>query len=151
MAGEVIGGEFAGWAIVNGDKFINRSVLLNPRALPTNIKQVAQHPMIIPESSWVPPLGYQSEAPFLVSIYQSLGGVDAFYWFSMKEPQWRQPYSANGFMPSIGKWVINTPELLGNFPAAALMYRQGYIQRGQVVVNEKRPLKDLWQPIAHDG
>ena len=138
-------GEFAGWAIVNGDKFINRSVLFNPRALPTNIKQVAQHPMIIPESSWVPPLGYQSEASFLVSIYQSLSGVDAFYWFSMKEPQWRQPSFANGFKPSIGKWVINTPELLGNFPAAALMYRQGYIQRGQVVMNEKRPLKDLWQ------
>ncbi len=138
-------GEFKGWAIVNGDKFINRSVLLDPRALPTNLKQVAGYPMIIPESSWVPPLGYQSEAPFLVSVYQSLGGVDAFYWFAMKESQWREPSSANGFKPSIGKWVFNTPELLGNFPAAALMYRQGYIQRGQVVVDEKRSLEDLWQ------
>jgi hypothetical protein len=138
-------GEFSGWAIVNGDKFINRSVLFDPSSLPTNLKQVAGYPMIIPESSWVPPLGYQSEAPFLVSIYQSLGGVDAFYWFSMKEPQWRQPSSANGFKPSIGKWVINTPELLGNFPAAALMYRQNYIQPGSVVVAEKRSLDDLWQ------
>ncbi len=138
-------GESSGWAIVNGDKFINRSVLFDPSSLPTNLKQVAGYPMIIPESSWVPPLGYQSEAPFLVSIYQSLGGVDAFYWFSMKEPQWRQPSSANGFKPSIGKWVINTPELLGNFPAAALMYRQNYIQTAPVVVAEKRSLEDLWQ------
>lgn len=147
-------GEFSGWAIVNGDKFINRSVLFDPSSLPTNLKQVAGYPMIIPESSWVPPLGYQSEAPFLVSIYQSLGGVDAFYWFSMKEPQWRQPSSANGFKPSIGKWVINTPELLGNFPAAALMYRQNYIQTAPVVVAEKRSLEDLWQrrsPIIEEN
>lgn len=147
-------GEFSGWAIVNGDKFINRSVLFDPSSLPTNLKQVAGYPMIIPESSWVPPLGYQSEAPFLVSIYQSLGGVDAFYWFSMKEPQWRQPSSANGFKPSIGKWVINTPELLGNFPAAALMYRQNYIQTAPVVVAEKRSLDDLWQrrsPIIEEN
>ncbi len=147
-------GESSGWAIVNGDKFINRSVLFDPSSLPTNLKQVAGYPMIIPESSWVPPLGYQSEAPFLVSIYQSLGGVDAFYWFSMKEPQWRQPSSANGFKPSIGKWVINTPELLGNFPAAALMYRQNYIQTAPVVVAEKRSLDDLWQrrsPIIEEN
>ncbi|MEA5512289.1 hypothetical protein VB715_21180 [Crocosphaera sp. UHCC 0190] len=141
-------GKFSGWAIVNGDKFTNRSVLFDPYSFPLNLKQVANHPMIISESSWVPPLGYQSEGPFLVSIFQSLTGVDGFYWFSMKEPQWRQPSSANGYKPSLGKWVINTPELLGNFPAAALMYRQGYIKQGKPVIQEKRELKDLWQRKA---
>jgi hypothetical protein len=33
---------------------------------------------------------------------------------------------------------------MGNFPAAALMYRSGYIQRGRPVVTENRPLADLW-------
>ncbi len=138
-------GKYQGWAIVNGDKFSDRSMLFNPRSLPTNLKQVASRPMIISEGSWVPPLGYQSEAPFLMSVFQSLTGVDGFYWFSSNEPQWRQPSSANGYLTSLGKWVINTPELMGNFPAAALMYRLGYIQPGKTVIHEHRTLKDLWQ------
>ena len=56
--------------------------MLNPRELPTNLKQVVGHPMIITESSWVNPLAFQSEGPFLVAVYQSLTGVDAFYWFT---------------------------------------------------------------------
>lgn len=138
-------GKHSGWAIINGDKFSNQSILLDPYSMPLNLKQAANHPMIISESSWVPPLGYQSEGPFLVSIFQSLTGIDGFYWFTMKEPQWRQPSSANGYKPSLGKWVINTPELLGNFPAAALMYRQGYIKQGKPVIQEKRELQQLWQ------
>ncbi|MDJ0842805.1 hypothetical protein [Crocosphaera sp.] len=137
-------GKKSGWAIINGDKFTNRSILFDPYSFPLNLKQVANHPMIIPESSWVPPLGYQSESPFLVSIFQSLTGIDGFYWFAMREPQWRQPSSANGYLPSLGKWVINTPELLGNFPAAALMYRQAYIKQGEPIIQENRPLTDLW-------
>lgn len=138
-------GEDSNWAILNGHRFTDASVLLNPRSLPTNLKQVQGHPMIISESSWVPPLSYQSEGPFLVSVFQSLTGIDGFYWFNASTPQWRQPSSANGFRPSLGKWVINTPELLGNFPAAALMYRKGYIQQGSLVVQEQRSLEDLWR------
>ncbi|MEB3355764.1 MAG: hypothetical protein VKK04_03400 [Synechococcales bacterium] len=138
-------GDSSGWAILNGDRFTNQSILTHPTELPTNLKQVAHHPMIISESSWVPPLGYQSEGPFLVSVFQSLTGVDGFYWFNTGEAQWRSPSSANGFRPSLGKWVINTPELMGNFPAAALMYRQGYIRQGTPVVQEHRRLEGLWR------
>ncbi len=138
-------GPHQGWAIVNGDRFSNRSVLLDPRELPTNLKLTAGHPMIIPESLWVPPLGYQGEGPFLVSVFQSLCGADAFYWFAMGEAQWRQPASANGFLPSIGKWVCHTPEIMGNFPAAALLYRRGYVERARPVVQEHRTLKEIWR------
>jgi hypothetical protein len=47
-------------------------------------------------------------------------------------------------MPSIGKWVADTPEVLGNFPAAALLYRKGYVQRGETVVRENRRLQNMW-------
>jgi hypothetical protein len=140
-------GEQAGWAIINGDKFTDRSVLLNPVDLPINIKQVTGHPTIVSESSWVPPLGYQSEGTFLISAFQSLNGVDALYWFTDDVPQWQQPASANGFLPSLGKWIIATPEILGNFPASALIYRQGYLEQAPVVVQEDRPLKDLWNQV----
>jgi len=150
-------GDKRGWAIVNGDRFQDRSVLVRPHVLATNLKQPAGHPFIITESSWVPPLSYQSEGPFLIGVFESLTGVDSYYWFSfgaqaVKRPQWpnspnaqwRQPASANGFLPSIGKWVADTPEILGNFPAAALMFRKGYVKRGESVVRENRQLQDMW-------
>lgn len=138
-------GEHQGWAIINGDVLTDDSVLLQPRNLPVTVKQVNGHPFIIPESSWVPPLGYQSEGPFLVAAYQSLNGVDAYYWFATGEEDWRQPSSANGYMPSIGKWVCHTPMLMGQWPAAALMYRLGYIRQGSPAVHERRALQDLWR------
>ena len=143
--GGVHSGEHSGWAIVAGDRFTDPSVLRHPDQLPTNLKQVRGYPMVITESSWVPPLGYQSEGPFLVSLFQSLTGIDGFAWFIANSPQWQQPDSANGYLPSLGKWIVDTPELLGNFPAAALIYRQGYLQRGTPVVEEHRPLDHLWQ------
>jgi prepilin-type processing-associated H-X9-DG protein len=137
-------GANAGWAIVNGDTFTDDSVLLRPRDLPVSIKQVDGHPMLVTESSWVPPLSYQSEGPFLVAAYQSLNGLGAYYWFATGEEDWRQPGSANGYMPSEGKWVCATPMLMGQWPAAALMYRMGYVRKGQPAVFERRALEDLW-------
>jgi hypothetical protein len=137
-----------GWAICNGDRFTDDSVLPRPREFPLTLKQVEGFPMIITESSWVPPLGYQSEGPFLVAAYQSLTGIDAFYWFSTAEEDWRQPGSANGFLPSEGKWVCATPMLMGQWPAAALMYRMRYVAQGQPVVSEQRSLDDLWRRLA---
>ncbi len=150
-------GEHRGWAIVNGDRFEDRSVLIRPHMLATNVKQPVGYPFIITESSWVPPLSYQSEGPFLISVFKSLTGVDSYYWFSFgaqatRRPQWpnsphaqwRQPSSANGYLPSIGKWTADTPEVLGNFPAAALMFRKGYVERGETVVRENRQLQDMW-------
>jgi len=138
-------GQYNGWAIVSGDRFTDPSVLFRPRELPVTLKQVEGFPMIISESSWVPPQGYQSEGPFLVAAYQSLNGVDAFYWFATGEEGWRQPASANGYLPSVGKWVCATPMLMGQWPAAALLYRKGYVRQGAPAVHEQRSLDDLWQ------
>lgn len=137
-------GKNAGWAIVAGDTFTDESVLLNPRQLPVSLKQVVGFPMINSESSWVPPQGYQSEGPFMVAAYQSLTGVDAYYWFATGEEDWRQPGSANGYLPSEGKWVCATPMLMGQWPAAAMMYRRSYIKQAKPVVEEQRSLDDLW-------
>ena len=138
-------GQNNGWAIVNGDRFTDDCAMLHPREMPLTLKQVDGFPMMITESSWVPPQGYQSEGPFLVAAYQSLTGIDAYYWFATGEEDWRQPGSANGFLPSEGKWVCATPMLMGQWPAAALMYRLGYIKQGEPVVYEQRSLADLWR------
>jgi hypothetical protein len=133
-----------GWALLNGDRFTSESVLLNPKAMPVNLKQTAGRPMLVTEGAWVMPNGYAAEGPFLVAAYSSLNGVAGYYWFNTGDEGWAQPQSANGHMPSQAKWVIATPETLGSFPALALAYRKGYLKRGAPTVIENRVLQDLW-------
>ena len=143
-----------GWAIMNGDRYTNVSVLKDPRQLAINLKQTQGRPMLVTEGGWIMPNGDAAEGPFLVSAYMSLGGVAGYYWFSTSDEGWSPPESANGFMPSQAKWIFATPDMLGTFPAAALAYRMGYIRRGTPVVVENRTLQDLWDrktPIAYFG
>jgi hypothetical protein len=141
-------GEHRGWAIVNGDTVRNDSMLFEPDRLQVNLKQVEGHPYIISESLWVPPMWYQAEGPWLTAAYSSLGGTDVNYWFATGEPQWRQAGSANGFLPSIGKWKLATPGHLGMFPAASLIFRNGYLDEGDPVVVEHRTPQELWERQA---
>jgi hypothetical protein len=141
-------GDGSGWRIDPGHYFSQQSVLLNPRELPVNLKQVVGHPMIVSESTWVNPLAYQSEGPFLVAAYQSLSGVDAFFWFTTGRPEYTldpllNHLNINSQHP-IFKWSVSIPAIMGGFPAAALMYRMGYIQQGAPAVHEERVLASLW-------
>ena len=136
-------GDNNGWRIDPGHHFTNQSALLDPRDLPTNLKQVVGHPTIITESSWVAPLGYQSEGPFLMAAYQSLTGVNTFYWFSADTPEYQTDLGFS-FLTIAGshpltKWSASVPEIMGEFPACALMYRKGYIKQGAPVVQRGAP------------
>jgi hypothetical protein len=141
-------GDNSAWRIDPGHHFSQRSALLNPRELPTNLKQVVGHPMIISESTWVSPLAYQSEGPFLVAVYESLTGVDAFYWFTATKPDYAldpfHNYSKVNDQHPLYKWLASTPTIMGGFPASALMFRMGYIKQGEPVVHEERSLPSLW-------
>ena len=127
-------GGSSGWRIDPGDHFSQQSALLNPRELPFSLKQVVGHPMIVTESTWVSPLAYQSEGPFLVAVYQSLTGMDAFIWFTADQPEYNLDPTMSfvnlGGQHPIFKWSASIPAIMGGFPAAALMFRMGYIQQG---------------------
>lgn len=140
-------GDNNGWRIDPGHSFEGTSALLNPTALPTDLKITAGHPMMVTESGWVNPLGYQSEGPFLMAAYQSLTGMDNFYWFSADTPAYdMDPFISFLNLPNgkpLWKWRLE-PVVEASFPACALMYRRNYIQPG-LAVHEERPLEDLWQ------
>lgn len=152
--GGVHTGDNNGWRIDPGHHFTNQSCITHPRSLPMNIKQVVGHPHIITESSWVSPEGYQSEGPFLTAAYESLSGVDCLYWFATgATPEYDpNPYftflNLNGSQHPMNKWTCSTPMLMGQFPAASLMFRKGYIKQGEAVVHEERPLKEMWERDA---
>jgi hypothetical protein len=141
-------GAQSGWRIDPGDHFSQQSALLNPRELPVNLKQVVGHPMVVSESTWVNPLAYQSEGPFLVAVYQSLTGMDAFIWFMADQPEYAVDPTLRfinlGGQHPLFKWSASIPTIMGGFPAAALMFRMGYIQQGAPVVHEERTMSSLW-------
>ena len=128
-----------GWQILKGQTFTSKSYIKNPYNSPLNVRQVVGHPFIIPESLWVPPTRYEAEAPLIVAAQSSLTGLDILFWFATAVPEWQQPTKTAGV-----KWTFAVPMTLGQFPAAALMFRQSYLREGPVVVHEERHLQDIW-------
>jgi hypothetical protein len=124
-----------GYLVGKGDFFEDQSTLLNPGKFLFNYKQVVGKPLIISESTWVPPVGYQSEGPFLVAAYSALSGVDIYYWFAT---------GSVGYDSTIRKWQFANPSMLGGFPAASLLFRKAYVKKGEVALHEERRLQDIW-------
>lgn len=132
------------WAVVRGDEYTSPSILENPASFALNLRQPKGRPFMITEANWVPPMAYRSEGPLLVAAYLALTGIDGYFWFSMGTEQWAPPQSANGYLDSIEKWDFASPDVLGAFPGAALLYRGDYLKRGEPVLEEHRSLDDLW-------
>ncbi len=145
--GGIHNGENRGWAVINGDEYTSNTALKeNALSMPLNLKLVKGKPMMITESSWVFPNEYAAEGPFFVSVYGSLTGFDAYYWFANRSgEQWEPPRSANGYKPSQGKWICLTPDMAGQWPGAALAFRQQYIKKGEPVLVEHRSLDAMYQ------
>jgi len=129
-------GPNAGWQIRSGQVFTSRSLTTTPQSSPLNLRQVVGHPFIISEGLWVPPSRYQSEGPIIVAAQSCLTGLDLFLWFQTGVEDWE---TATG-----SKWTFAGPMTLGQFPAAALMFRRAYVREGPVVVHEERGLQDVW-------
>ena len=144
-------GENNGWRIDPGHTIANETGVRDLRGLPTNLKQVAGHAMIITESSWVSPNRYQAEGPFLMAAYQSLTGIDAFCWFCQTAVAYDDDQAIN--LPFITmrdqhppfKWSCMIPGMLGAFPANAIALRRGYIKKAKPVVHEARSLASVFQ------
>ena len=72
----------------------------------------------------------------MVAAQTALTGLDISCWFGIGQPVVRQS------VVQVGR---NSPVILGQFPAAALIFRQGLVQAGQPAVVEHRRLEDLWE------
>ena len=133
-------GRTRGYQVLPDNIYTNLSAAREPRQLPTNLRQPVGHPFIIPESLWVPPNKFEAEGPLVVASQQALGGVDAFFWFANGVPRW-VPAVQGEVAP---KWTYATPMTLGQFPAAALLFRRGLVDEAEPVVVEARPPSDIW-------
>jgi hypothetical protein len=125
-----------GWQILPGQYYTDVSMIREPVNLPINVKRPMGHTFILPEMLWTPPDLYESEGPLMVAAQTALTGLDISVWFGIGNLWCDNPSY---------KWVGNSPVILAQFPATALIFRQGLVAPGKPAVVEHRRLEDLWE------
>lgn len=145
-------GENAAWRAQGGHRFVSQSALRQPLALPALMRQQAGHPFMITETHWPAPNAYVAESAFLGAACQSISGVDAICWFAMHGPGWAtDPRYVIWKLPggyAQRKFVVNLPQIIGGWPANALLFRRGDLREPAPVVRETRTLDALWERKA---
>ncbi len=124
------------YAIDVGDTFLGRSALLPPaKPSPLTVGHVFDHPYMITENSWTRPNRFRAEWPWLIATYAQMMGVDGWNFFALDSSMWQTPMTV---------WELNSPCILGQFPAAALVFRKGYVKEAGYAVTDKLNYKDLY-------
>ncbi|MBM4040397.1 MAG: hypothetical protein FJ290_17965 [Planctomycetes bacterium] len=125
------------YAVDQGDTFKQFSSLKPPATPgPLLTPLIAGHPFMVTENNWERPLRYRAEWPFLVATYARMMGVDGWCFFALNASDWQHTMTV---------WDLNNPTILGQFPAAALMFRRGDVaQPDTPAVRETVSLADAY-------
>ncbi|MBN1672053.1 MAG: hypothetical protein JXR37_13525 [Kiritimatiellae bacterium] len=123
------------YAVDVGDSYRERSALLAPENLPIQLNQIDAYPHMLTENNWDRPNRFRSEGPFLVAAYGALGGIDGWNWFALSGSDWDS---------AMNVWAVNTPSILGQFPAAALMFRRGDVPEAGTVIYDVLKLNEQY-------
>ena len=141
-------GENSEWSIREGHTYADRSALrFDPEqpgkpkefAHPASDPQYGGKPSMISETTFNRPNRYRSEAPLFYAAYGALQDSDAIVHFAQDSPTWA--VKPGYFMQP---WTLMTPAMMGQFPAAALIYRNGLVEPGAVLVDLDLNLEDLF-------
>jgi len=140
-------GQFAEWSIREGHTYSDRSGLRfdaeqpgKPRAFvhPAMDPHYNNKPSMISETTFCRPSRYRSEAPLYYACYGALQDSDAIVHFALDSATWAvKP----GFF--MQQWTLMSPSMMGQFPAAALIYRKGLVANGDLLVDLNLKLQNL--------
>ncbi len=140
-------GPNAEWSIRNAHTYSDRSALRFEAEDPTKPKQFVHpamdihyngKPSMISETTWNRPNRFRSEAPLYFAAYGALQHTDAIVHFAFDGANWS--VKPNFWMQ---QWTLASPAMLGQFPAAALIYRRGLIAPGDVLAQIALNKNDL--------
>jgi len=152
-------GENAAWSIRNGHTYSDRSAFRFEAPEPTKPRQFVHpvmdphydlKPSMISETTFCRPNRYRSEAPLYFAAYGALQDTDCIVHFAFDGSRW-------GVKPGfwMQQWTLMTPAMMGQFPAAALIYRRGLVSTGNVLAEVKLNKTDLLQlkgtPLPQDA
>ena len=152
-------GDNAAWSIRDGHVYADRSALRFDASKPGAAKAFVHPvmdveynglPSMISETTWNRPNRFRGEAPLYLACFGALQESDAIVHFafdgsrwSVKPGFWMQP------------WTLMTPTMMGQFPAAALIFRKGLIDPGEVMAEIRLNQDDLISlqgtPLPQDG
>jgi hypothetical protein len=152
-------GEAAEWSVRDGHTYIDRSALRfepeepgKPKLFvhPVMDPSYDNKPSMISETTFNRPNRYRSEAPLYYACYGALQGTDAIVHFALDSSTWS--VKPGYFMQP---WTLMSPAMMGQFPAAALIFRQGLVDEGKLIVDLNLKIDDLLDlkgtPLAQDA
>jgi hypothetical protein len=132
-------GENAAWSLRNGHTYVERSALRFDAEQPGKPRQFLHpvmdvhydgKPSMISETTWERPNRFRSEAPLYLAVYGALQHSDAVVHFALDSRDWA--VKPNYWMQP---WTLMTPAMMGQFPAAALIFRRGLVSTGSVLAD----------------
>jgi hypothetical protein len=139
-------GNESAWSIRTGHTYSDVSALrfdAEKPGAPKQFRHPAMDPMYnsrpstISETTWNRPNRYRGEAPLFYAVYGALQDTDAVMHFALDSGTWSvKP----GFF--MQPWTLMSPTQMGQFPAAALIYRQGLIKAGDLMADLPLKLSD---------
>ncbi len=140
-------GEAAEWSLREGHTYSDRSALRFDAEQPGKPKLFVHavmdphydnKPSMCSETTFCRPNRYRSEAPLFYAAYGRLQGSDCIVHFALDGANW-------GVKPGffMQPWTVMTPAMMGQFPAAAMIYRKGLVSEGKLLVELNLKLDDL--------
>jgi hypothetical protein len=136
-------GNNATWNVEANQSYDDRSALLLRNA--KGVEQAPDNPLfdldydgrpsMVSEVNWSLPNRFRADMIPMGAAYGGLLGTDAMVWFVANAIDWDN-------LP--GKFSTQTPVVAGQFPAAALIFRQGLIQAAPVSARLDLSIGDLY-------
>lgn len=106
-----------------------------PRSSPAMYKSVEGHPHITSESAWVSLHDFKVEGAPAIAALTSMAGMDGFLFFTASNPTWNLTWE---------QFNTAVPDVIGQFPAAAIMARRSYLDEAPAVVREGRSPRNMY-------
>ncbi len=152
-------GEHSEWSVRDGHTYADRSALRFDSEEPGGARQFVHPamdvryngmPSMVSETTWNRPNRYRSEAPLYLAVYGALQGGNGIVHFAQDGAMWTvKP----GFF--MQPWTLMSPAMMGQFPAAALIYRQRLVEPGEVLAEVNLTVNDLFDlqgtPLPQDA
>ncbi|MDX2187333.1 MAG: hypothetical protein SFV32_10395 [Opitutaceae bacterium] len=151
-------GESSEWSIREGHDYRDRRVfrLESEESTTKSFVHPAMEieyngkPSMISETTWNRPNRHRGEAPFFIATYGALQGTDGIVHFAFDGSKWQA--KPNFWMQP---WTLMSPAMMGQFPVAARVYRQGLVDEGSVladvVLNKADLLALQGTPLPQDA
>lgn len=140
-------GEASEWSIRAGHIYSDRSALKfesekpgGPRTFvhPAMDPEYNGFPSMISETTWTRPNRHRGEAPLFYAAYGALQESDAIVHFALDGAEWS--VKPGYFMQP---WTLMAPTQMGQFPATALLYREGLVKPGIVLAEVRLKRQDV--------